>query len=261
MLATFVTLFTAHLVGDFVLQPGSMVQNKRRWPVLISHALIVTLLTALALRGIPVPLLPVVFLTHLTIDFIKARVHDSATTFVADQLAHVVVLLLLAAAWPDAAADGWLPVVIQPSEPFWYAGLCLVSGFVLAVPAGGMLIGKLTAPLGKEIQPASRIRLQETEPPDTPDESSSYLTAGLTNGGMYIGWLERFLAMMLVLIGQPSGIGFLIAAKSILRFGEIKDASHRKVAEYIIIGTFLSFGWAILMATLTQLAIRLWLPA
>ncbi|MCR9201811.1 MAG: hypothetical protein NXI04_24460 [Planctomycetaceae bacterium] len=65
--------------------------------------------------------------------------------------------------------------------------------------------------------------------------------------------------MMLVIIGQPSGIGFLIAARSILRFGEIKDANHRKVAEYTIIGTFLSFGWAILIATLTQQAIRVWL--
>ena len=48
--------------------------------------------------------------------------------------------------------------------------------------------------------------------------------------------MERILVMLLVLMEQPNGIGFLIAAKSILRFGEIKDANQRKVAEYIIIG-------------------------
>lgn len=255
---TFVTLLTAHLLGDFVFQPGWMVQHKRRLPVLILHAVIVTLLTGLAIRGVPAPLLPLVFLTHLLIDFVKARLKDTATTFVADQCAHIVALFLLAIAWPDAAADGWWPDDLWQCEPFWYAGLCLISGFVLAVPAGGHLIGKLTAPLGREIQPSSPIQLQSGDASSTDAPSTDYLTAGLTNGGMYIGWLERFLAMLLVIIGQPSGIGFLIAAKSILRFGEIKDASHRKVAEYIIIGTFLSFGWAILIATLTQQAIRIW---
>jgi hypothetical protein len=71
--------------------------------------------------------------------------------------------------------------------------------------------------------------------------------------------LERILVMLLVLMEQPNGIGFLIAAKSILRFGEIKDANQRKVAEYIIIGTFLSFGWALLISVLTQKAIKYWI--
>jgi len=258
MADTFLSLLTAHLLGDFLLQSGAMVKNKSRLAVLSGHVLIVTGVTALILRGVPVPLLPLVFLTHLLIDFVKARVKDTATTFVADQCAHIAALFLLAIAWPHAAADGWWPDDLWQFEPFWYAGLCLVSGFVLAVPAGGHLIGKLTAPLGREIQPSSPIQLQSGEASSTDAPSTDYLTAGLTNGGMYIGWLERFLAMLLVIIGQPSGIGFLIAAKSILRFGEIKDASHRKVAEYIIIGTFLSFGWAILIATLTQQAIRIW---
>ena len=78
-------------------------------------------------------------------------------------------------------------------------------------------------------------------------------------GGQYIGWLERSLVMMFILIDQPTSIGFLIAAKSILRFAEIKDTSQRKVAEYIIIGTFLSFGWAILVAVLTQRTIKHWI--
>ena len=66
--------------------------------------------------------------------------------------------------------------------------------------------------------------------------------------------------MLFLLMDQSSGIGFLIAAKSILRFGEIKDASQRKVAEYIIIGTFLSFGWALLISVLTLKALKHWIP-
>jgi hypothetical protein len=66
--------------------------------------------------------------------------------------------------------------------------------------------------------------------------------------------------MLLLLIGQPNGIGLLMAAKSVLRFGEIKDPNQRKVAEYIIIGTFLSFGWALLISVLTQCVLKLRLP-
>ena len=82
---------------------------------------------------------------------------------------------------------------------------------------------------------------------------------GLKSGGQYIGWLERSLVLVFVMIDQPTGIGFLIAAKSILRFGEIKEPSQRKVAEYIIIGTFMSFGWAVLIAALTKSTIAYWL--
>ena len=130
---------------------------------------------------------------------------------------------------------------MRPDLTKWYfASLSCASGIILCVPAGGVLIARLIAPFADEIR--------------------DYDISGLAQGGRYIGWLERILVMLLVLMGQPNGIGFLIAAKSILRFGEIKDASQRKVAEYIIIGTFLSFGWALLISVLTQKAIQYWAP-
>jgi hypothetical protein len=70
---------------------------------------------------------------------------------------------------------------------------------------------------------------------------------GLANGGKIIGWLERALILIFVLANQFAGIGFLVAAKSIFRFGEFKESENRKEAEYIIIGTFASFLYAILI--------------
>jgi len=157
-----------------------------------------------------------------------------------DQGAHMIVLLGLAWYFPDAAENGWWMAGMKPDLSRWYfAFLSCASGIVLSVPAGGVLIAKLIKPFTNEIR----------------DNDIS----GLTQGGRYIGWLERLLVMLLVLMDQPNGIGFLIAAKSILRFGEIKDGSQRKVAEYIIIGTFLSFGWALFISVLTQRAITYWL--
>ncbi|MDK2969458.1 MAG: hypothetical protein PWQ65_561, partial [Bacteroidota bacterium] len=37
----------------------------------------------------------------------------------------------------------------------------------------------------------------------------------------------------------------LVAAKSVFRFGDLKDSGNRKLTEYILIGTLLSFGIAI----------------
>jgi len=37
----------------------------------------------------------------------------------------------------------------------------------------------------------------------------------------------------------------LIAAKSVFRFGDLRESKNRKLTEYILIGTLLSFGIAI----------------
>lgn len=49
---------------------------------------------------------------------------------------------------------------------------------------------------------------------------------------------------------QPLGVGFLITAKSILRFGTA--ARDQKTAEYVIIGTLASFARAFLVAEATR---------
>ncbi len=67
-----------------------------------------------------------------------------------------------------------------------------------------------------------------------------------------IGWLERFLVLVFIYIGYYQGIGFILAAKSILRYGEIKSELDRKFAEYVIIGTLLSFSFAITIGILSK---------
>lgn len=71
---------------------------------------------------------------------------------------------------------------------------------------------------------------------------------GLNNGGVWIGSLERILIFIMLLMNIPTAVGFLIAAKSILRFGELKESQNRMEAEYIIIGTFLSFIWGLIIS-------------
>ncbi len=115
----------------------------------------------------------------------------------------------------------------------------LISGAILTVRVAGIFIGFWVQPYLKEIEQAGG------------DRSVTPMARGLTNGGRVIGQWERALIFLLVGVGQPAGIGFLIAAKSIFRFGELKDRENRMEAEYITIGTLMSFGWATVSAYLT----------
>ncbi|MCG7531646.1 DUF3307 domain-containing protein [Psychrobium sp. MM17-31] len=63
---------------------------------------------------------------------------------------------------------------------------------------------------------------------------------GLIAGGEIIGYLERLLILTFVLIGQYAVIGFILAAKSIFRFGELNKESDRNLTEYVLLGSLLS---------------------
>lgn len=71
---------------------------------------------------------------------------------------------------------------------------------------------------------------------------------GTENAGKIIGMLERLFIFGFIIIDFWEGIGFLLAAKSIFRFGDLKENKDIKLTEYILIGTLLSFGLAILIA-------------
>lgn len=231
MAETFVALLVAHLIGDFLLQPGWMVRNKARAPALLLHIFIVTSLSAAFLGALNWTILAVIALTHLTADLIKARfLGDDVVTFSFDQAAHILVLAGLAVIFPNAFGEGVWPPILGAGASSYLKTLVVASGFILAVPAGVHLIRKLTDPFRNEMN------------------EGDY--DGLQKGGLYIGCLERALVFIFVMIGQAAAVGFVIVAKSLMRFGDLKDGAHRKVAEYIIIRTFASFGWALLVASL-----------
>jgi hypothetical protein len=250
MLKTFILLLSAHLFVDFLLQSDWILARKKKWYILVAQAALVTLMSAILLGGVPVKLLLVVFVSFLLFDGLKVyTLKNGIYVFIGQQLIRLLVIIVLAYLYPNTAQTGyWMTILSQEQQQWYFFGATLLCGFILCVPAGGVMIGILTGPLLEEIKA------------DSPggEHNGQDDLEGLRKGGRYIGWLERSMVMILLLIGEPQAIGFLFAAKSILRFGEIKDTRHRKMAEYIIIGTFLSFGWALLISYLTQLALKIW---
>lgn len=214
---SFAALFLAHVLADFVFQTGWMVPNKRNPGVLLLHVGIVFALSVATLGGAWQVAL-VVAAAHFVIDAVKtlapAPLRDSLSAFLLDQGAHLATLFLAAIWWPAAAAQGmwapWLPHLIAPA--------LFAAGLIATVLAGGYAVGMLTA------------RFDIT-------------LGGLPEAGRLIGQLERALIFLFVMIGEPTGIGFLIAAKSVLRFDTAKD--DQRASEYVIVGTLASFAWAL----------------
>jgi hypothetical protein len=69
----------------------------------------------------------------------------------------------------------------------------------------------------------------------------------LKSAGLYIGILERLFVFGFIILNQWGAIGLLIAAKSVFRFGDLSRAKDRKLTEYMLIGSLISFGLSILV--------------
>ena len=221
-------LIAAHIMGDFFLQPKKMVRNKQLPLMLTLHGAIHAAIAYLLLQiwnCWEVPLS--VFAFHSIIDFTKQRYgEENTTTFIADQTAHLFSLFLVA--MPLS-----LGALTTKFSGIGYQQIIGLAGFIASVRGAGFIIALIT----KEMTRLNNLKLD-----------------GLQNGGVLIGQLERGLIFLLLLTGRPESIGFLIAAKSILRFEESKKLKH---AEYILIGTLLSFSAAIAISSLTLWAMQL----
>lgn len=225
-------LLIAHVLGDFVLQPHAWVRDRtkkhHRSRTLYLHAVVHGVLAMIALGGPEqwIAALVVTF-THLGIDLLKSyRDPGSAKWFVADQGLHVLVMVVL---W--VWHSGYAP--LNDLRYAWYdeGTLAIVLATIVLTKPMGILIAVFT----------SRWTVQLKEREDN-----------LPEAGMWIGIIERLLILTLVLAGVVEAVGFLLAAKSVFRFGDLKDDQDRKRTEYVLVGTLLSFGIAIGVALLVK---------
>ncbi|MEQ9299319.1 MAG: DUF3307 domain-containing protein [Cyclobacteriaceae bacterium] len=218
-------LIIAHLIGDFLFQPTRWVEDKRskklRSPFLYWHMLVHAILLALFLqfemdyaKGVLV-----VLSSHFAIDVIKLYLNGKIgrrLLFFSDQVLHLVVI-------------GW---VVYSYEPFKFP----IDTFF--EPPSLMLIASLLT-----VSIVSGIIMKVVMSQWVIDEDGK--DDSLPGAGFNIGILERLLTFTFIVLNQWQAIGFLIAAKSVLRFSDLSRAKNRRLTEYILIGTLISFGLAI----------------
>ncbi|RCW38943.1 DUF3307 domain-containing protein [Marinilabilia salmonicolor] len=230
MITLALKLLIVHFLADFAMQPDSWVvaknKNRQKSPFLYYHVGIHVLLLLVVFQfdWSYWPLFLVYTLSHFTFDLAKLFLNGRLNPrflFAIDQVAHLTVILLLVGFYHSFPID-------------WDA---LFSSRILLMVATLLALTSVSSVIIKQMM--SRWNVQSLEN----DES-------LKNAGKYIGMLERLFIFGFILLHQWQAIGFLIAAKSIFRFSDLSRAKDRKLTEYMIIGTFISFGLALLTSVL-----------
>lgn len=232
-------LLVAHLLADFVLQTDKMAKEKRRGlrsRYFYVHISIVGVLTYLFLAQWSNWWAPIIVMgIHILIDVLKIRTKkDNIWTYLADQFLHLISLIFI---WvilsENSIASLWKAITgISISEKLL---LIITAYIVISIPIS-VLIGYMTQKWQEELKTSQ-------------DES-------LNRAGKWIGILERILIFTFIIMKQWAAIGFLIAAKSVFRFGDLKEGKDRKKTEYILIGTLLSFTSVIIIGILVQFIIE-----
>ena len=226
MEALLLKLLLAHILGDFFFQPSAWVANKEKRKLksskLYFHILIHVSLIFLLFWSFKVwPLALLIGGSHFAIDALKLIFQREKTKrfwFFGDQISHIAVIFVCAT-YLSGASINFL-IVQQPKF------LVYVFSVLLLTLPSAILIKMAIAkwiPVGN-------------------DKNS------LHDAGKFIGMLERLLIFLFVCTHHFEAVGFLLAAKSIFRFGDLKDAHDIKLTEYVLIGTLLSFGIALLVA-------------
>ena len=215
----FLSLVLAHLVADFVLQTGKTCKDKveKKWRSMYhyGHAVVVFGLSWLVtwdvffLWGALV-----IGVTHLLIDLWKSHRDEKVAWFALDQVLHLLVIAGVAYAW-TGCHDWSLPFGIE----LWHVADA-VALLVCWKPANIFI----------------KLMLKHYSV-NMPEEKESGF-----NAGALIGTIERWLILLFVCLGRYDALGLLIAAKSIIRFGDKETAK----TEYVLAGTLLSIFIAVL---------------
>lgn len=239
MIELFIRLILAHLLADFFLQPSAWVEdrakNSYRSPSLYLHIGIHFALSCILVwRWDFIPYAFLLAAIHGLIDVFKTfgQKNYPIWAFYLDQILHVISIGFVYLLYTEQLAN--------------------IMQF-----AGNISLIKLTAYLFVTF-PASiliRISIGHWSPSTEPDDSISL--KGLFYAGTWIGVLERVLVLTFILNNQWSAIGFLIAAKSVFRFGDLKELREFHLTEYILIGTLLSFGLAIFTGLLVLYCMKM----
>lgn len=225
----FVGLLIGHILADFYWQPMSWVNNRNtrhfRAKKLYLHTFVHGLTSAMIISAweyhygwqdflcVGYASL-IIMLTHYGIDLAKSYSNKGVIPFVIDQLAHSAILLFVAI---------WLTDNTEFFTQIWQwflapSTLWVLCGYLLILNPSAVFI---------------RMMLERI--------TSGFSTTGsLPAAGQSIGMLERVLMLSFILLDQFAGVGFLLAAKSVFRFGDLSASKDKKLTEYVMLGTLLS---------------------
>lgn len=227
-------LLLAHILSDFLLQCNKICNGKesktnKKYFYHLLHGLIHASITYCLVPECGDWIIAIV-ISHMLIDLIKTEcMKKNLTSFIIDQLAHIVVIVFV-----SLCLSGNGIFFCYELKNAWKNAWNNTQ--ILTIFIAYLLVLKPTSIcLGLFFKKWNDLKASKNS---------------LRNAGAWIGYFERILIITLMLIGNAEGIGFLLAAKSISRFGELNKAQEIRTTEYVLIGTLSSFTIAILIGAI-----------
>ena len=222
MIVLLILQCVAHLLADFTLQPQKWCDKKECKIISkehVYHVLIVFVFSWILSFHVSfwwASLL--IAVSHFGFDMAKSFLYKQNIgqkyLFFIDQFLHLVIIIYTVALFSEKTS-------IHFPAPVTVNTVYIIFALVACTKPSNIFIKKFMESKG-----IIHVSHNENE---------------LLKAGRVIGSLERLTSFALVLFGQLSAVGFILAAKSILRFRDIETAK----TEYLLIGTLLSFGIAV----------------
>jgi len=244
-----IALLLGHVVCDFYFQPTSWVttrnQSHHRAKELYFHAIIHGAINFGILRLISgkdfivcAKYAAILLAIHFITDLVKSYAPQNTTSFIIDQLVHLTTLFI---AWTIflGKSDAYLHLISVGNIN--YKHLVILLAYLITLKPTSILISILLKPWTNSVKALT---------PTNPTGNSS--TDTLDSAGSRIGYLERILILTFILLNQFAAIGFLLAAKSVFRFGELQNDKDKKMTEYVLLGTLISFVCVIMIGLATS---------
>ena len=222
-------LIIGHILADFFWQPMSWVndRNTRHFKAtkLYLHVLVHGITSAIIITlweytfgwqqasNVLIATLAIV-ISHYFIDIAKSYSNKGVVPFLLDQIAHIAVLIALSIWLTDNNSFiANIYTMLTTPKVLW-----IVCGYLIILNPSAVFI---------------RMMLERL--------TSNFSSDGsLPLAGQSIGMLERILMLSFILLDQFAGVGFLLAAKSVFRFGDLSASKDKKLTEYVMLGTLLS---------------------
>lgn len=233
-------ILVAHFLSDFIFQRKAWAEKKDLLGVMSGYFWLHIAITMITLSVLlwDLNLWPVIVwvtVGHLMLDAIKSKLSNTGLwIFLADQLLHLLLIVIIWLVY-SRQMELFCQTIgeLVNNQKFWWLFLAYL---LISIPSS-VLIDKITRKWNLELDKTEQEK-------------------GLKNAGKWIGIMERFLIITFIITDNFGAIGFLLAAKSVFRFGDLQNASARKKTEYIIIGTFLSFTIAIISGLIYKLIMQ-----
>tara|TARA_R110000737_G_scaffold349295_1_gene385146 strand:- start:3541 stop:4398 length:858 start_codon:yes stop_codon:yes gene_type:complete len=266
-------MLSAHFIANFYLQPANdkhsntkHIKPMQLWLHFLVHTLLyitVFLFSELSLFSATISI-AIISLSYIISVYLKFYRANKLRYFLLEQSIQLLIITIVWAYFSHVTLDQTIIFIAQFLTAknmviaMSYLLVCKPASVIISLAlkthtdnlaqAVTMPIKHSTAEINEDIAAKTTVTIIKKDSLEQLGHSAAKdknANIGLLSAGAWIGYIERCLAISFIFMGQFAGIGFLVATKTIFRFGDLTKNKDMKLTEYMMLGTLLSYAIAL----------------